>query len=171
MTIKIDFTKFKPQFTADKIARLVATPGGIFAFPIESLSPARTVGRGKQTYITVQSTSSLDFEAGVGPFPYARVGGPGLVSMHFCPADYGITSAGDYIMEFNVQSGDSGKTTSFKFSASPGVTTHWDPYTVDSDGGWGQLIMKSVPSQGVYGTLTYDGGDAWNWFFTSVQRA
>jgi hypothetical protein len=31
--------------------------------------------------------------------------------------------------------------------------------------------MKSVPSQGVYGTLTYNGGDAWNWFFTSIQRA
>lgn len=166
------FTKFKPQFTAAQLSKIIATPAGVFTLPVEMLTPAKTVGRGKNTYINLKSESknALDFEVGATPYPYARFEGAGWVAMHFDPSEYGITSAHDYVMEFNVQSGDKGATTSFKFDANTGVTTKWDRYTVDSDGGWGQLVMKNVPNHVVWGRIAYDGGDAWVWYSTSIQR-
>jgi hypothetical protein len=175
MTIKIDFTKIKPQYTADQLWKIVATPAtpvGKFILPLETLTPARTVGRGKNTFVNLKSDpkTQLDFEVGASPYPYARFEAGGWVSMHFDPSEYGITSVQSYIMEFNIQCGQGGQTTSFTFAAMPGITTKWDPYTVDSVGGTGQLIMNNVPSGPVWGQLLYSSGAPWVWYSTGMQR-
>jgi len=172
MTIKIDFTKFKPQFTAAQLSKIITTPAGIFTLPLETLTPARTVGRGKNTLINLKSENknAVDFEVGANPYPYARFDGAGWVSMHFDPSEYGITSVHDYIMEFNIQCAQGNATTSFTFSAISGITTKWNAFNPDSAGGTGQLVMNSVPSQPVWGTLTYSAGPAWIWYSTSIQK-
>jgi len=163
----VDFTKFKTQFSAADISKVIKRPGGLFTLPIVTLSPVRTIGQGSQTYITLNNAT--DFEPGATPQPYAKFGQrTGYVEMHFEPSAYGITSQVDYVMEFSIVS--DGNTTFTLHAYTGPVSIKDSSFTADRSGGIAQIIMPSIPSQVIYGTLTYASGDAWSWYFGSMQR-
>src|SRR5262245_42283709 len=95
---KVDFSTFKTQLSAADIAKLTAQQGGIFPLsPIETLSPTKTIGRGR-TNLTLFNAAVVETDAND---PYANFAS-GSVQMHFEPSAYGITYPTNYVMEFNI---------------------------------------------------------------------
>ena len=165
---KIDFSKFKTEFSATEIAKLIwpGGGGGIYTFPfgpIDALSPIKTVGKGR-TNLTLNSPTIFQTDATT---PYATFGA-GIVQMHFEPIAYGITYAASYIMEFNVQTFGSA-TVDLEGEVGSGSLPNTGTKVINGSMTV-QLVMQNVPpSQQTYGYLSQTSGASWNWYSTIIR--
>ena len=104
----VDFTKFKPDLTAKDLQKLFGPKGGLVVFPfgpIETLSPIKTIGRGR-TNLTIIMSTIVQIDSNIPNASFDRRATPSrnpIIQMHFEPIAYGITSVATYIMEFTIQ--------------------------------------------------------------------
>jgi len=160
---EVDFSTFKPQLSAADIAKLTAQPGDIFPIgPIETLSAARTIGRG-QTNLILLHPAVVETDANN---PYASYES-GSIQMYFDPGAYGIAYVASYVVEFNIviHGNATFKRNGFAGSGNlPNIGTYTfnGPTTV-------QLVMQNVPSQPIYGALKHASGAPWDWYSSAMR--
>jgi hypothetical protein len=166
---KIELTEAKPELSAKEIQALIK-PAGHFSFPaIETLTPTKTVGRGR-TNLTLIAPTVFQTDATV---PHARFdlhaqSRKPAAQMHFQPSGYGLTSVATYFMDFTVET--FGQST-FNLQGGPFTVTILNAGTKTLNGLSGAtLVFKDLPpSSEVYGFLEQTSGTVWNWFSISVR--
>ena len=164
---KIDNSKFKPELSALDIIKLTQTSGGIIVFPfgpIETLSPIKPVGKGRTN--TTLINAAIDQTDAVTP--YAAFGAGGVVSNHFEPVAYGITTTATYVVEFDVLTFGS---TTLNLSAYAGAGTVSNAGNKVVNGQTTlQLVMHSVPNtQQTWAAVQQISGGSWQWFRTRIK--
>ncbi len=163
----INFRKFKADLSAKDILKLIGPVGGqvIFPFlPIETLSTTKTVGRGR-TNLTIVAPTVVQTDATIPRATFSKQLQPRKpgIQMHFEPGAYGITSVGNYVMEFTIEA--LGPST-FNLTGSGNVQNAGTkvlngPRRVS-------LVFKNVlPADQNFGFLEQTAGGVWHWF--SVQ--
>jgi hypothetical protein len=176
-TRNFDPTKFRPDLSPNdwlemfKPARRV--PSAVFFQPIETLTPTKTVGKGR-TNLTIIMSTIVQTDVLPPILPHAsfnRQATPSrnpVIQMHFEPAAYGITTVGSYFMAFTIAVS---KASTFELNGNFGVnlsgagTKNLAP---------GQhivtLVFKDVaPAMHLFGFLEQTSGGAWTWFSTRVS--
>jgi hypothetical protein len=168
----VDLTKFKPDLSAMDIKKLLGPIGStvIFPFgPIETLSPTKTIGRGR-TNLTIIAPTIVQIDT---PTPFASFDRQAqsrkpAIQMHFQPSGYGITSVGTYIMEFTIEA--FGQST-FNLDGGPITVNILNKGTKVLNGPTRvSLVFKDLPpSQETFGFLEQSAGGRWNWFSIQVR--
>jgi hypothetical protein len=169
--MKIDPTKFKPDISPKQWVEAFKpgkiSPISIFFFPIETLTPTKTIGLGR-TNLTIIMSTIVQTDA---PTPFAnfdRAATPSrdpVIQMHFKPSAYGITTNSTYIMMFALDV--VGQSTfqaggNFGLLSNPGSKVASGKTSVS-------LIFKNVPpAQELFGFLEQKAGGPWTWFSTRV---
>src|SRR5215210_5386235 len=106
---KIDFTRFKPDI-AEKDWKAVLTPvrlAGVtsaYFLPIETLTPAKTVGLGR-TNLTIIMPTIVQTDAATPYAGFDRQTTPSrnpTISMHFEPGAYGVGASATFLMAFAI---------------------------------------------------------------------
>jgi hypothetical protein len=163
----IDLRKFKPDLSVNDVQKALGPVGSKVIFPflaIETLSPTKTVGRGR-TNLTIVAPNVVQTDATVprATFDKRLQARRPAIQMHFEPIAYGITSVGNYVMEFTIEAlGQS----NFNLVGSGNVQNAGakvlnGPAKVS-------LIFKNVlPTDQNFGFLEQTAGGVWHWF--SVQ--
>jgi hypothetical protein len=149
--------------------------GGLveFAFPpIETLSPGRTLGKGRTNLTLIESTIvQVDTTPPAPPFANfdkTKSERKPAIQMHFDPAAYGFTSAQTYIMEFTLSVVG---TASFNLGAGPfglnitGVGTR----NLSGNVRVSLVFHRLPPGQNVFGFVEQSSGGPWTWFQTQVK--
>jgi len=169
---KVDLTKFKPDIPFSewkeifKPERIVDT-SAIFSFPIETLTPTKTIGLGR-TNLTMIMATIVQTDAATAFANFDRRATPSrdpVIQMHFRPSAYGITSTSTYIMSFAIET--TGPVTfqaggNFNLLSNPGAKTVNGKTSVS-------LVFRNVPpATDLFGFLEQKGGGAWTWFSTRV---
>jgi hypothetical protein len=170
---KIDFMTFKPDISAKDWVKTFepfvpnVSINHILYYPIETLSPTKTIGKGRTNLTIIMSTivqidaatpyASFDMQATPSRKP--------IIQMHFEPKAYGITAASAYVMTFAIEVvGQSAFNVdgSFGFISNAGLRTLSGQTTVS-------LIFKNVqPTDQIYGYVEQKTGGSWNWFSTRI---
>jgi len=171
---KVDPAKFPLDLTIKDIKKLfrpVLDFGrlDLFIFPIETISPVKTVGKAR-TNLTLIRPTILQTDAATPHAGFDRRESPTrdpAVSIHFEPKGYGITSVSTYLMVFRIEAFGSCK---FSLSGFAGGGT----FTPSSRTVNGQttisLVFRNVPpSAQIFGAITQTAGVAWQWFSTSIE--
>ena len=170
----IDPTKFKPDISVKDFIE-VFKPGGIrpfptLFFPIETLSPIKTIGLGR-TNLTIIMSTIVQTDPAPGILPFANfdrqatpVRNP-VIQMHFKPSAYGITGPSTYFMMFAL---DVVGQSTFQAGGNTGLLSNPGPKTVSGQTNV-SLIFKNVPpTQDLFGFLEQTAGSRWTWFSTRV---
>jgi hypothetical protein len=165
---KIELTDAKPELSTKDVQDLIR-PGRFFFPAIETLTPTKTVGRGR-TNLTLIAPTVFQTDATVPRATFdvrAQARKPGT-QMHFQPSGYGITSVATYLMDFTVET--FGQST-FNLQGGPFTVAILNAGTKTLNGLSGAtLIFKDLPpSSEVYGFLEQTSGAVWNWFSISVR--
>lgn len=166
----LDFTKLKPDLSPLEVAKIVGSlPGRVFFpfTPIETLSPTKTLGKGR-TNLTFVRPTIVQIDTLGTPFATfdIRAQPSPAISAHFEPIAYGITAPSTYVFEFTLQAFGPSNFLLGGFAgagtlANAGVRTLNGLTTVS-------LIMKGVPpATHTSGFLQQTSGVAWN--FLSVK--
>jgi hypothetical protein len=169
---RIDLTKFNPDLSPMDIKALLGPIGdGVFFpfLPIETLSPTKTIGRGR-TNLTIIAPTIVQIDA-VTPFAgfdrRSQSRQP-AIQMHFQPSGYGITSVGTYVMEFTIEAfGQS--TFNLDGSAGPGAVLNKGAKVLNGRVKVSLVLQNVPPSQETFGFLEQTAGVSWNWFSTQVR--
>jgi hypothetical protein len=166
---KIVPTKAKPELSAKALQKLIK-PIVIFPFlAIETLTPTKTVGRGR-TNLTLIAPTVFQTDATVprATFDVRAQARKPAAQMHFQPSGYGITSVATYIMEFTVET--IGQST-FNLQGGPFNVNILNAGTKTLNGlSSVALVFKDLPpSSEVFGFLEQASGAVWNWFSISVR--
>jgi hypothetical protein len=166
---KVDLGKAKPELSAKELQELIKPR---FHFPfqsIETLTPTKTVGRGR-TNLTLIAPTVFQTDATVprASFDLRAQARRPAAQMHFQPIGYGITSVATYLMDFTVET--FGQST-FNLQGGPFTVTILNAGTKTLNGLSGAtLIFKDLPpSSEVFGFLEQTSGAVWNWFSISVR--
>jgi hypothetical protein len=166
---KIELTKAKPELSAKELQKLIKP---IVHFPflaIETLTPTKTVGRGR-TNLTLIAPTVFQTDATVprATFDVRAQARKPAAQMHFQPSGYGITSVATYIMEFTVET--FGPST-FNLQGGPFNVNILNNGTKTLNGlSRVALVFKDLPpSSEVFGFLEQTSGAVWNWFSISVR--
>ena len=170
----IDPFKFKPDISAKDWVEAF-TPGGVrpfpsFFFPIETLSPIKTIGLGR-TNVTIVRSLIVQTDPAPGVLAHASFDrrvtperNP-AIQMHFKPSAYGITSTSTYFMTFAL---DVNGTSTFQPGGNFGVLSNPGAKVVNGKVGV-SLIFKNVPPNlDLFGFLEQTAGGQWTWFSTRV---
>jgi hypothetical protein len=170
----IDPTKFKPDISVKDWVE-VFKPGRIrpfpaFFFPIETLSPIKTIGLGR-TNLTIIMSTIVQTDPAPGVLPHANfdrqatpIRNP-AIQMHFKPSAYGITSTSTYFMVFAL---DVVGQSTFQAGGNFGLLSNPGPKVVSGQTSV-SLIFKNVPpAQDLFGFLEQTAGGRWTWFSTRV---
>jgi hypothetical protein len=165
---KIELTKAKRELSARALQNLIK-PDLLSFLSIETLTPMRTVGRGR-TNLTLIAPTVFQTDATVPRATFdvrAQARKPGA-QMHFQPSGYGITSVGTYIMEFLVET--FGQAT-FNLQGGPFGVNVLNTGTKTLSGlSSVMLVFKDLPpSAEVFGFLEQSSGGVWNWFSIAVR--
>jgi hypothetical protein len=165
---KIELARAKPELSAKELQNLIK-PGRFSFLAIETLTPTKTVGRGR-TNLTLIAPTVFQTDATVPRASFdvrAQARRPGA-QMHFQPSGYGITSVGTYVMEFIVET--FGQST-FNLQGGPFNVNILNAGTKTLNGLSGvALVFKDLPpSSEVFGFMEQTSGAVWNWFSISVR--
>jgi hypothetical protein len=141
--------------------------------PIDTISPTRTVGKGR-TNLTVIASDILQTDTTGTPyasFAFRQVpsGGPG-VSVHFEPGAYGITATQSYLVEFLIAT-NGPVTLSVNGYAGAGTVTGNGTKTVN--GNVAVVVgLQNVPAaHTTYASIQQtSAGGTWQWFRTVIER-
>jgi len=167
----LDYSKLKPDLSPLEIARLIGPGLGTVHFPffpIDTLSPAKTLGKGRTNLTFIRPTIvQVDATTPFASFDVRAQSSP-AISMHFEPIAYGITSVATYIMEFTIQAFG---TSTFTLGGFAGAGTLENTGTKHLNGlTTVALIMRNVPPiQQTNGFLQQSAGVAWNFFSAKVR--
>lgn len=166
---KIDLGKAKPELSAKELQELIKPP---FHFPfqsIETLTPTKTVGRGR-TNLTLIAPTVFQTDATVprASFDLRAQARRPAAQMHFQPIGYGITSVATYIMEFTIEAFSQ---STFNLQGGPFTVNIQNAGTKTLNGLTSvALVFKDLsPSEEVFGFLEQTSGTQWNWFSISVR--
>lgn len=174
--LKIDFTRFKPDLTADDLKHAL-TPVrlgdfNIFVFPtIDTISPTKTIGLGRTNLTVVRpvilqtdaSPAFVTFDGALGS-PQQRP----TVSVHFEPQKYGLTGNVTFIMSFSIEAFGTVNLDLGAFAGS-GTATGIGPRTANGKQ-IVSIVFNNVPAtQQVFGHVAQTGGGRWNWFLTRIS--
>ena len=176
---KVDFSKFKAVPSASDIAKLAwgaARPKVWQQPPIEVLSPAKTVGRGDNTFVILRTVDlffpgSADVGGPVAVFKVAPT--QGYVDVGFEARAYGITSVATYIITFNIFVPVGNATFILDGDAGDGDIPNRGEYTL-ADRATVQAILRNATPNGTYvrlqvkppGIWTY-----WSWYSSVIKFA
>lgn len=176
ITDAIDPSTFEKTLSPSDFATRIR-PGDIlrlppFLFPIETISPTHTVGKGR-TNLTVIAPDILQTDTTGTPFAsftFRQVpsGGPG-VSVHFDPGAYGATATAHYVVEFLVQTFGP-VTLSVGGFAGAGTVTGTGPRTVNGKVSVSVGLRNVPPGQVTFASIQQTGGAVWQWFSTSIEH-
>lgn len=170
---KVNLDRIKLDFTARDLKRLAgpaieASNLPLFSWPIETLSPVKTVGKGR-TNITIIRAHIVQTDAAT---PYAGLDrnlSPDrkpAVQMHFNPSAYGITANSSYVMTFKI---DASGPCSFNLAGSTGLITNAGSF---SGNGLRAISLQfaNVPANmDLYGYIEQTGGGNWNWYSVEIR--
>jgi hypothetical protein len=170
---KVDVAKFKPEIPASRLKALLGTPEALthfpsFFFPIERLSVAKTVGRGR-TNLTFIRPTIVQTDATVPFAGFDRTQSPTrapAMQMHFEPQAYGITGPSNYVMEFAIET--FGPAT-FRVDGSFGFITNAGSVAVN-----GRVVITLAfqnvgPAEQIFGFIEQTSGERWNWFSVAAR--
>lgn len=164
--IKLDFTQRDLKRIFDPVIDIGTLP--IFSWPIETLSPVKTVGRGR-TNITLIRSTIVQTDANTPYAGFDRRESPSrnpVAQVHFEPKAYGITAPSTYIMSFRIEAVGA---CTFNLAGSFGFLTNAGARTVNGLTTI-SLTFKDVPSnQQIFGYIEQTAGGQWNWFSTDVR--
>ncbi len=165
---KVDLAKAKPELSAKALQKLVKPP---FHFPflaIETLTPTKTVGRGRTNLTLIATIFQTDATVPRASFDLRLQARRPVAQMHFQPSGYGITSVGTYIMEFTIQTLTQ---STFNLDGGPFGTNILNAGTKTLNGLTSvALVFPDLPpASEVFGFLEQKSGTQWNWFSTSVR--
>ena len=166
----VDFKKFKTDLTAKDYRKLFGPKGGVIFpfFAIETLSPTKTIGRGR-TNLTIIRSTIVQIDTNVPFATFDRRESPSrnpVIQMHFEPIAYGITTVNTYFMAFTIQA--FGQST-FNLAGGPVVTTNGGTKVLNGSQVVTLVFPNLSPTQQVFGFLEQTAGVAWNWFSVSVS--
>jgi hypothetical protein len=142
---------------------------GLFIFPIETLSPAKTVGRGR-TNLTLIRPTIVQLDAATPYAGFDRRESPNrnpAVSVHFEPKAYGITAVSTYVMVFSIEVFGQAATFNLSGFAGGGTVANSGSRTVSGQTKVSLVLRNVPPSAQVWGAITQTAGGQWNWY--SVQ--
>lgn len=144
-----------------------------FSFaPVETLSPGRTLGKGRTNLTLIESTIvQVDTTAPAPPFANfdkTKSERNPAIQMHFDPAAYGFTSPQTFIMEFTLSVVG---TASFNLGAGPFGLNITGIGTRNLSGNVRVSIVfhRLPPGQKVFGFVEQTSGGSWTWFQTQVK--
>jgi hypothetical protein len=149
---------------------------GFFVFPIEILSPVKTVGRGRTNLTLIRPTIvQVDADTGNGAKPYAgfdRRESPTrnpAVSMHFEPKAYGITAVSTYVMVFSIEVIGQASTFDLSGFAGGGTVANSGSRTLSGQTTVSLVLRNVPPSAEVWGAITQKAGGQWNWYTVQAR--
>src|SRR5437899_1196608 len=106
---KIDITTFKPDISAKGWVKtfkpFVPNVYSIVFYPIETLSPTKTIGKGR-TNLTIIMSTIVQIDAATPYAGFDMRATPSrkpVIQMHFEPKAYGIAAASTYVMTFAIE--------------------------------------------------------------------
>ncbi|MBL9173424.1 MAG: hypothetical protein JNL10_07825 [Verrucomicrobiales bacterium] len=149
--------------------------GGLeeFSFgPIETLSPGKTLGKGRTNLTLIESTIvQVDTTPPAPPFANfdkTKSERKPAIQMHFDPAAYGFTSPQTFIMEFTLSVVG---TASFNLVAGPaGVNiTGVGARNLSGNVRVSIVFHRLSPGQQVFGFIEQTSGGVWTWFQTQIK--
>lgn len=149
--------------------------GGLveFAFaPVETLSPGRTLGKGRTNLTLIESTLvQVDTAAPAPPFANfdkTKSERNPAIQMHFDPAAYGFTSPQTFIMEFTLSVVG---TASFNLGAGPFGLNITGVGTRNLSGNVRVSIVfhRLAPGFKVFGFVEQTTGASWTWSQTQIK--
>lgn len=142
---------------------------GLFMFPIETLSPAKTFGRGR-TNLTLIRPTLVQLDATTPYAQFDRRESPTrdyAVSVHFEPKAYGITAVSTYVMVFSIEVFGQAATFNLAGYAGGGTVANSGSRTLSGQTTVSLVLRNVPPSAQVWGAITQTAGGQWNWY--SVQ--
>ncbi|QNE33727.1 hypothetical protein [Leifsonia shinshuensis] len=169
-------TFVKTLSPSDVLTRI--RPGDIlhwppFFFPIDTISPTHTVGKGR-TNLTLIASDIMQTDTTGTPyasFSYRQVpsGGPG-VSVHFDPGAYGATAVASYVIEFLIATSGPVSLTVGGY-AGAGSVTGAGVRTVNGNVSVSVGLGNVPPGQITYASIQQtSSGPGWQWFSTSIEH-
>jgi hypothetical protein len=174
-TRHIDLTKFKPDILFKDWAEIFK-PGreplvSVFFQPIETLSPIKTIGKGR-TNLTLVEPFVVQTDTLPPTLPHANFDrrlsphrNP-TIQMHFQPNGYGITTVGTYIMTFAIEAFGA---STFNVAVNPGLSvTGTGTRTLNGQQLVTLVIKNLAPAHEFFAFVEQTAGGAWNWFSTKV---
>jgi len=172
-TQRITFDKFKADLTVSDLKQLVGNGTVVFPFgTIDTLSPTKTVGKGRTNITLIESTIvQLDTTPPAPPFasfdkslsqrnPAAQI--------HFDPAAYGNTSPWTYIVEFLISVSGTAK---FNVVTGPVNAGGTGTRTLSGDVRVSVVFSQLPSNQQVFAFIEQTSGGSWTWFQTSISFA
>lgn len=165
--------RFKADLKPGSLLELLG--GGLQEFalaPIETLTPARTAGKGRTNLTLIEPTIlQVDTTPPAPPFAnfdFTKSERRPAIQMHFEPAAYGMTSPATYIMEFLIAVVG---TASFNVAAGPPglIVSGLGTRSVSGNARVSVIFRQLPPAQQVFAFLEQTSGGAWTWFQTQVK--
>ena len=143
----------------------------LFVFPIETLSPAKTFGRGR-TNLTLIRPTIVQLDA-VTPYAgFDRRESPTrnpAVSMHFEPKAYGITAVSTSVMVFAIEVFGQAATYNLSGFAGGGTVANSGSKTLSGQTKVSLVLRNVPPLAQVWGAITQTAGGLWNWYFVQAR--
>lgn len=142
----------------------------ISIFSIDTLSPTKTVGRGR-TNLTLIRPTIVQVDA-ITPYAgFDRRESPTrdpAVSIHFEPKAYGITAVSTYVLIFTIEV--VGQAT-FNLSgfAGGGTVSNGGSVTVSGQRKISLVLQNVPPNAQTWGAITQTAGGQWNWYSVQVR--
>lgn len=173
-TRPVNFARFKHDLGPEEIASLgvrafdLGDIAGLFG-TIETLSPTRTVGRGR-TNLTIIEPAIVQVDATVPNASFDRTASPRrnpALQVHFEPGAYGITSPATYFMAFLV---DVNGPAEFRLDGfhGPGGITNSGTRVLTGRTTVTLVFRDLAPTQQVFGFIEQVSGSTWSWFSTRL---
>ncbi len=165
---KVNLAKAKPELSAKQLQKLVFPPTHFPFFPIETLTPIRTIGLGRTNLTLIATIFQTDATMPRASFDLRLQSRKPAAQMHFQPSGYGITATATYIMEFTIQTSTQ---STFNLDGGPFGTTILNAGTKTLNGLTKvALVFPDLPpASEIFGFLEQRSGTQWNWFSTSVR--
>jgi hypothetical protein len=171
---KVNLDKFPLDLSLKNLKDMITSQVGnlgrfaISIFSIDTLSPAKTIGRGR-TNLTLIRPTIVQVDATTPYAGFDRRESPTrdpAVSMHFEPKSYGITAVSTYVLVFTIEV--IGQAT-FNLSgfAGGGTVSNGGSVTVSGQRKVSLVLQNVPPNAQIWGAITQTAGGQWNWY--SVQ--
>jgi len=179
---KIDFSTFKADLSPQDVAKLARSGGNVAAWPlvpIETITPAKTVGRGR-TSLAIGDATFFQTDVLAPLVPYATFNqadaADAFVQVQFEPGAYGIANTATYIMEFYFETFVAPTLFQLEGYAEHGSLANAGTRKFILPGKFTmQLILQNVqPGDQTYGNLrqvptTGSGTPGWIWYSTAIR--
>ncbi|GAB3396381.1 hypothetical protein GCM10027568_30360 [Humibacter soli] len=169
-THKVDFSAFASDITPDEWSKLITVrPPVFFPSPIDSLSVAHPIGRGRTNTTLIQATIvQTDAPTSYASFDYPmNPSRAPAVSVHFEADAYGITSTANYVFTFYLWTQESTVFSVSQFGAASagGIGNR----TINGQQSLTVALNGLPASQPCYVAIEQLSGGSWSWYQTVIS--